>query len=134
MRACLLNSVTFTELRTTSFIKSTGIACSDSVSHNQVQVLSIPVLLLACRLNLQPPNDCLLREPTVITVTLCVLLDNSKWIFEIYKLNVLPWLELLLLCMIFYLCSYSFFFHLTFLIIGSHIVFISILGLLSWSL
>ena len=35
------------ELRTTSFIESTGIACSDSISHNQVQVLSIPVLLLA---------------------------------------------------------------------------------------
>ena len=25
-----------------------GVACSDSVSQNQVQVLSIPVLLLAC--------------------------------------------------------------------------------------
>ena len=25
-----------------------GIACSDSGSHNRVQVLSIPVLLLAC--------------------------------------------------------------------------------------
>ena len=25
-----------------------GVACSDSVSHNHVQVLSIPVLLLAC--------------------------------------------------------------------------------------
>ena len=25
-----------------------GVACSDSVSHNRVQVLSIPVLLLAC--------------------------------------------------------------------------------------
>ena len=37
------------ELRTTSFIESTGIVCSDSVSHNQVEVLSIPVLLLACR-------------------------------------------------------------------------------------
>ena len=36
------------ELRTTSFIESTGVACSDPVSHNQVQVLSIPVLLLAC--------------------------------------------------------------------------------------
>ena len=36
------------ELRTTSFIESTGVACSDSVSHNQVQVLSIPALLLAC--------------------------------------------------------------------------------------
>ena len=39
---------TFTELRTTFFIESTGVACSDSVSHNRVQVLSIPVLLLAC--------------------------------------------------------------------------------------
>ena len=45
---CLSNSRTFIELRTTSFIESTGVACSDSVSHNQVQVLSIPVLLLAC--------------------------------------------------------------------------------------
>ena len=25
-----------------------GVACSDFVSHNRVQVLSIPVLLLAC--------------------------------------------------------------------------------------
>ena len=39
---CLLNSVT------TSFIKYTEVACSDSVNHNQVQVLSIPVLLLTC--------------------------------------------------------------------------------------
>ena len=45
---CLSNSGTFTELRTTSFIESTGVACSDSVSHNRVQVLSIPALLLAC--------------------------------------------------------------------------------------
>ena len=45
--SCLSNSGTFTELRTTSFIESTGVACSDSVSHNRVQVLSIPVLLLA---------------------------------------------------------------------------------------
>ena len=30
------------------FIESTEVACSDSVSHNRVQVLSIPVLLLAC--------------------------------------------------------------------------------------
>ena len=44
---CLSNSGTFMELRTTSFIESTGVACSDSVSHNRVQVLSIPVLLLA---------------------------------------------------------------------------------------
>ena len=44
----LWNSGTFTELRTTSFIETTGVACSDSASHNRVQVLSIPVLLLAC--------------------------------------------------------------------------------------
>ena len=42
------NTGTFKELRTTSFIKSTGVACSDYVSHNRVQVLSIPVLLPAC--------------------------------------------------------------------------------------
>ena len=44
---CLLNSGINTELRTTSFIEFTGVACSDSVRHNRVQVLSIPVLLLA---------------------------------------------------------------------------------------
>ena len=38
---------TFTELRTTSFIECMGVTCSDSVSHNWVQVLSIPVLLLS---------------------------------------------------------------------------------------
>ena len=43
---CLSNSGTFTKLRTTSFIGSTGVACSYSVSHNRVQVLSVPVLLL----------------------------------------------------------------------------------------
>ena len=41
---CLSNSGTFTELQTTSFIESIGVACSDSISHNRVQVLSIPVL------------------------------------------------------------------------------------------
>ena len=45
---CLSNSGTFTELQTTSIIETTGVACSDSVSHNRVQVFSIPVLLLAC--------------------------------------------------------------------------------------
>ena len=40
-------SGTFTELWTTSFIESTGVTYSDSVSHNRVQVLSIPLLLLA---------------------------------------------------------------------------------------
>ena len=33
---------------TTSFIESMGVTCSDSISHNWVQVLSIPVLLLVC--------------------------------------------------------------------------------------
>ena len=45
---CLSNSGAYMELWTTSFIESKGVACSDSVSHNRVQVLSIPVLLLAC--------------------------------------------------------------------------------------
>ena len=40
----------YMELRTTPFIESTRVACSDSVSQNRVQVLSIPVLLLACNL------------------------------------------------------------------------------------
>ena len=44
----LSNLGTFTELQTTSFIEFTEVTCSDSVSHNQVQVLSIPVLLLIC--------------------------------------------------------------------------------------
>ena len=94
---CLLNSGTFMELRTTSFIESMGLASSDSVSHNRVQVLNIPVLLLAYSQDwLQPPDDCLLRTP--ITVMLCVLLDNSEGIFGTYKLNVLTWLGILLLC------------------------------------
>ena len=45
---CLSNSGTFTELRTTSFIESTGVAHSDCLSHNWVKMLSIPVLLLVC--------------------------------------------------------------------------------------
>ena len=45
---CLSNSGTFIELLTTSFIETMVVACSNSVSHNRVQVLSIPVLLLAC--------------------------------------------------------------------------------------
>ena len=43
-----VNSGTYTELRTTSFIESMGVAFSYSFCHNWVQVLSIPVLLLAC--------------------------------------------------------------------------------------
>ena len=99
---CLSNSRTHTELRTTSFTESTGIACSDSVSHNRVQVLSIPVLLLTCCQDwtcrwLSPLK---LREPTPIIFTLCVLLDSLEWILGTYKLTVLTWLGLLLLCMI----------------------------------
>ena len=45
---CLSSSGTYTELRTTSFIESTGVACSDSIIHNRPQVLSIPILLIAC--------------------------------------------------------------------------------------
>ena len=44
----LSNSATYTELRTTSFIESTGVACSDSINHIRAQMLSIPALLLAC--------------------------------------------------------------------------------------
>ena len=36
---CLSNSGTYTELRTTSFIESTGVACSESVCYNRVQLL-----------------------------------------------------------------------------------------------
>ena len=43
--------------QTSSFIESNGVACSDSISHNWVQVLSIPV-----GLNLQHLDDCLLRS------------------------------------------------------------------------
>ena len=71
---CLSNSGTYTEIRTTSFIESTGVASFDSVNHNRVQVLSIRVLLLACSQKL--------RETTPITVTLCVLLNFGSLSFE----------------------------------------------------
>ena len=45
---CLSNSVIYTKLWTMSFIESTAVACSDSVNHNWVQVLRIPVLLFVC--------------------------------------------------------------------------------------
>ena len=35
---CLSNSGAYTELQTTSFIESMGVACSDYVNHNRVQV------------------------------------------------------------------------------------------------
>ena len=43
---CLSNSGTYMEHRTMSFIESMVVACSDSINHNRVQVLRIPVLLL----------------------------------------------------------------------------------------
>ena len=36
---CLSNSGTFTELRTTSFIETTGVACSDSVCHEYLTLV-----------------------------------------------------------------------------------------------
>ena len=48
MSSGLLQVFVETELQSMSFMESTGVACSDSVSHNRVQVLRIPVLLLAC--------------------------------------------------------------------------------------
>ena len=84
--------------------ESTGVACCDSVSHTRVQVF---LYWYSPAVRIEPADDCLLREPTSITITLRVLLDHSEWIFGTYKLNVLTWLRLLLLCMIFYLCSYS---------------------------
>ena len=56
-----------------------GGRCSDSCIVTRLQ----------SGLNLQPPVDCVLREPTPITVTLCALMDSSGWIFGTYKLNVL---------------------------------------------
>ena len=99
------------ELRTTSFIETTAVACSDSVSHNRVQVLSIPVLLLAC------------SEDWTCNPQMIVSLEaqgtnayNRYWTIQseflgIINLMFLLWLELLLLCMVFYLCSYSDFFY-----------------------
>ena len=65
---------------TSSFIESTGVTCSDSVNHNQVQVLSIPVFLLTC--------SCLLREPSPITVTLCVLCSYSDFFSIVFLSNL----------------------------------------------
>ena len=45
-RCFFSNSGAYTELWTISIILYTEVAGSDSISHNQVQVLSIPVLLL----------------------------------------------------------------------------------------
>ena len=76
------------------------LTCSDSVSHNQVKVLSIPALLLACSQD-QTCNLQMIVYLEAKGIKAYNLLDNSKWIFGSYKLNILTWLGLLLLCMIF---------------------------------
>ena len=73
-RCFLSNLGASAELRTTSFIQSTCFSCTDSVNSNRVLVLSISVLLLACSYLIASLK---LRETTLITVTLCVLLDSS---------------------------------------------------------
>ena len=104
----LSNSGNYSELRTTSFIESTESPVLIPLAVTSVKYACIVTRLLS-RLNQQPPDDCLLRslgnqQPTV---TLCVL----ELIFGTYKLYVLTRLGL---CMIFYPCSYSDFFYLTF--------------------
>ena len=75
---CLSYSGTDTELRTTSFIESTGVASSDSVNHNLIQVLSISVELLACNQDWTFNNR----------YAMCPM-DSLERIFWTYKLNVL---------------------------------------------
>ena len=119
---------------TSNFIETTGVACSDSVSHNRVQVLSIPVLLLACSedwtCNLQIIVSLEAQGTNVYN-----LLDNSEWILGYYKLNVLTLARITSIMYDSFTCAHiQIFLNLAFLIIGSHIVFNSILGLLSRSL
>ena len=56
---CLSNLGTFMELRTMSFIETTGVVCSDSISHNQVQVLSIPWRFPSSTNTWRTPEDIL---------------------------------------------------------------------------
>ena len=78
-----------------------GVACSDSVNHNRVQVLSIlyryllsvRIELAASRLSLQK-----LREPTTITIAQCV---REFW--GLINLIFVHHYELLLWCMISFL-------------------------------
>ena len=104
---CLSNSGTFTKLRTSSFITTIRIEPETSRWLSPLK----------------------LREPTPIDVS-----GQFRVNFWDLKFNILTWLELLLLCMIFTSAHIQIFFHLAFLIIGSHIVFNSILGLLCRSL
>ena len=58
-------------------IETTGVACSDSFSHNQVQVLSIPVLLLTCSEDWTCNFQMIVSvEPMTITITPCVQQDT----------------------------------------------------------
>ena len=85
--------------------------CRTSINHNRVQVLSIPVLLLTCSqdwtCNLQMIVSLEAKGTNVYNCYGMCLARQFRVIFGTYKLNVLTWLELLLLFMIFYLCSYS---------------------------
>ena len=60
-------------------------------------------------------------------------MDSSEWIFRIYKLHTLLWINTII-DHFFNWAHITTLFYLTFLIIGSHIVFMSILGQLNWSL
>ena len=104
---CLSNSGTFTKLQTTPFIKPMGVACSDSVSHKY----SCIVTRLHSGLNLQPPDDCLLRSVVKRYVScwtvqreflelihLMILLEKDYYYYIMYDF--------------FYLCSYPDFFFL----------------------
>ena len=69
--------------RNTYLILSTGVNCSDFINHNRLQVLSIPVLLFACSQDSTCNHQMIVtfkpREPTHITVMLCVLYDVFTW-------------------------------------------------------
>ena len=80
-----------------------GVACYDSVYHNRVQGLSIPEDWTC---NLQMIVFLKLRELTPITVTPCVLLDNSEWIFGYYKLNVLTLARITTIIYDFFTCAH----------------------------
>ena len=75
-------------LQTTSFIETTGVTCSDSVCHNRVQVLSIPVHYYCSEDWTCNPQMFVFLEAQGTNAYNRVLLDNSEWIFGYYKLNV----------------------------------------------
>ena len=65
---CLSNSWTFTEIRTTSFIQTTRVACSDSVCHKRVQVL------LACSED-RTCNLQIIKMKTIVRKTLMIKIN-----------------------------------------------------------